>query len=895
MSDTKHSLYRNFTRALKVGAAAFAMSTVLTPVPTKAEPITTAIFGSAFAATFAGGLVSTVISAGVSFVGGQIINWIWPPNSNSSESTSNTTPNPMEVKYGDRVARGAWFGMQPIGGHWVHANEYANATELQLVYILADGWSHINLGKMIIDGRSKAIIPVSPTNNASHEYRVDGYGEKLRIRIHDGRPGQLADTNLIVQTPGWTAAKKYSNMAYAVVELTSDRDLYSGIPEFVFAAAGLRCYDPRKDGSMPGGSGAHRFDNPTTWEYTTNPAVQAYHYSRGFYFNGQRVLGAGYRSAQLDFDYFVTAMNICDQTVSIPGGGTRKRYECHTAFDDTESYGSVMDRLCQAMGGRYGERQGRVTVFAGAIKSSVLTITDGSLIKDAEITWNQKRAGETLYAAIQGTYVHPTDYYSTPYTALFPPEFVYSGMEPKVLDVNFSQVQHPHQAYLLAKMMLYRNNLQSSATVTLDIKDLLVEVGDWVRWDSEDYAIGDRYYEVVTTGYDFKKMRITLGLEEISDAVFADDSTAADIAVPDRDRPITVYITQTTNLEVNPTTVLGTDGSQMPALRITYDPILDAAVSGVKVAYRVVGTTTPVKYSIDVTPMDGLFHVSDFVGAALLYEVSTQLQGLPGREYPWSAWVEASDMTAEQIVAKSLSTDAFDSVDLDSFDTDVQNYINFSGAQLREVIQEIRDLQFWVAEQDAGQVIQFQVQKNDITASYTQSIKVVATETKALAVRLEELQVQVDEDIAAAVDALEASISILDGQVTAQANAITALSAATSGGDVNSANFRMSVLTGPTGYSRIGLETRQGGVGAWRGASTWWDTPNNPALPTRIVNLADQFILTDGSNMENPFVFSGGVAVMNASRINVVEAGLLRSFDGLSFWNLNTGAFRIST
>lgn len=115
---------------------------------------------------------------------------------------------------------------------------------------------------------------------------------------------------------------------------------------------------------------------------------------------------------------------------------------------------------------------------------------------------------------------------------------------------------------------------------------------------------------------------------------------------------------------------------------------------------------------------------------------------------------------------------------------------------------------------------------------------------------------------ASAVSALETEVSVIDGRVTEQAQAITALSAGT-GSNVNTANFRMQVVSGPSGYSRIGAQTRQGGAGSWRGASWFLDTPNNAALPTRFVVSADQFIVASdtgtSATLTNPLVFSGGV------------------------------------
>ncbi|TXR46351.1 hypothetical protein [Phyllobacterium endophyticum] len=49
-------------------------------------------------------------------------------------------------------------------------------------------------------------------------------------------------------------------------------------------------YDIRRD-STNGGSGAHRWDNPATWEPSDNPVVLIYNIIRGIYYGTEWVYG----------------------------------------------------------------------------------------------------------------------------------------------------------------------------------------------------------------------------------------------------------------------------------------------------------------------------------------------------------------------------------------------------------------------------------------------------------------------------------------------------------------------------------------------------------------------------------------------------------------------------
>ncbi|HEY0818996.1 MAG TPA: LamG-like jellyroll fold domain-containing protein, partial [Rhizobacter sp.] len=58
----------------------------------------------------------------------------------------------------------------------------------------------------------------------------------------------------------------------AYLALKIPKKASKGFPRIEAIIRGRKVYDPRKD-STNGGSGAHRFDNPSTWEFSTNPTL----------------------------------------------------------------------------------------------------------------------------------------------------------------------------------------------------------------------------------------------------------------------------------------------------------------------------------------------------------------------------------------------------------------------------------------------------------------------------------------------------------------------------------------------------------------------------------------------------------------------------------------------
>ena len=106
----------------------------------------------------------------------------------------------------------------------------------------------------------------------------------------------------------------------------------------------------------------------------------------------------------------------------------------------------------------------------------------------------------------------------------------------------------------------------------------------------------------------------------------------------------------------------------------------------------------------------------------------------------------------------------------------------------------------------------------------------------------------------------------------------------------------MQTVAGPTGYSRIGAQTRVGGAGGWRGAAWYLDTPNDPGQATRFVVDAQQMVFGDMStgSLINPLVYDSGVWRMNVANIGTVTAGILQSPDGKFVINLAGGYLSIT-
>lgn len=135
----------------------------------------------------------------------------------------------------------------------------------------------------------------------------------------DTQLGTTPDVALTPQwsgAPGWTTDSKLSGKGCIGWSLKFDKDgkkFASGVPPLAALVQGVKVYDPRLDSTFPGGSGACRLNDETTFVYSANPALHAATYAYGRFQNsGKRVFGVGLPADAIDWANVAAWANVCD-------------------------------------------------------------------------------------------------------------------------------------------------------------------------------------------------------------------------------------------------------------------------------------------------------------------------------------------------------------------------------------------------------------------------------------------------------------------------------------------------------------------------------------------------------------------------------------------------------
>ena len=243
--------------------------------------------------------------------------------------------------------------------------------------------------------------------------------------------------------PGWGTDYKLSGYAAIAWSLLFDKRgkvFASGVPQLGAVWKGVRVYDPRKDSTYPGGSGAHRITDETTWEWSENPGLHALTYAYGRYQLGTKVFGVGIPIDGIDVGQFVHLANVCDANGWTVGGVIFEPGSKWTNLKDILASGGAEPSF---IGGKLG-----LKISAPRIALDTITADD---LADGELTIGAMQGWEERLNTLIPKYrsePHKWEYVqSTPVTVA---SYVAEDGERKQEERQFNLVQDKDQAAQLA-------------------------------------------------------------------------------------------------------------------------------------------------------------------------------------------------------------------------------------------------------------------------------------------------------------------------------------------------------------------------------------------------------------------------------------------------------------
>ena len=643
------------------------------PRTAKAEPISTALAvasaaagaGAGFGATIAAftqALTSTffgklVVGATLTLAG-QLFRKKPKVRSQGIQTEQTTTGDTTPYKF--------VVGRMGLEGHAVTPAYSHGPSNRYLTYILEvsnkpvhgamtrvaiDGqWSQIDLDPQNVDpDYGKPLVDLQ-VNGSDHGW----------IKFYDGT--QTTADPMLVDKYGqhpdrpWTTDHILEGTAYCIITMELDREVYSGLPAVRFEVNGIALYDPRKDSTVPGGSGAHRWDDESTWEYTRNPQVINYNIYRGITLPTGDVYGGQVRAEDLPLDAWFAAMNECDELI-----GDRVKYEAGFEVDVSVEPADVIAEMNRASFAQISESGGVFKPRVGAPAAPVMSLTDDDLVITEPEQLDPFPGLNDTSNAITGTYVEPTDVYQgRSAEPIFNVEWeAEDGGRRLTMDMGLPAVTNRSQAQHLLNSYINDERRFRVHRMVLPPSYAALEPLDTIEWTSERNGYTAKAFEVVEVEdrTDTLLQFVTVRERDAADVAWSPEDDLPDVpsrgglTPPDPTVPV---------ITVAPLALPDGSGSdRRPGIRLTWDTTTAPEAQLLKYEVRVSGGTETVTSST-VDAEQG----SAAIAADLLpgedYQVRARF--VLGRRADWSAWLPVTTPDV-RLGATDLETSVVSDID----------------------------------------------------------------------------------------------------------------------------------------------------------------------------------------------------------------------------------------
>lgn len=531
------------------------------------------------------------------------------------------------------------------------------------------------LESVILNGEP---VTLGATPHADYGLPVEGkFTGFAWIKYYDGT--QTAADPMLIDKYGadpdrpWTADMIGTGICYAICTFRLNRQLFSSFPPVRFVMGGIPLYDPRKDTSV-GGTGAHRWADPSTWEASENPAVQWYNILRGITLPGGDNWGGQADAADLPLADWFAAMNAADAPVALSAGGTEPAWRAGYEVFVNDEPASVMEEIGKACSGQIAEVGGVWKPQIGPARLPVIFLTDDDLNRDEAKTFDPFPAPSDIYNGVQASHPAPdalwqsTDappLYNTTYEAE-------DGGQRHVADLSLPAAPYPVQVQRLMRAYLEDNRRLRRHGLTLPPEAIALEPLDTVSWTSAANGYSAKAFEIAAQADPLVRStpKATMRERDGSDYDWVPGDETPVSFPPTRTATPAAYAIASWTLA--PATIADASGAdRRPALAVTWDTAGMDDISGVAYELRVqaTGAAGPGGTFGDVAAGTGT------IGAGILpataYEVRLRPIPTSGRAAAWTAWkaattgdvrITTSDVDPGAITWSELGQDVHDQI-----------------------------------------------------------------------------------------------------------------------------------------------------------------------------------------------------------------------------------------
>jgi hypothetical protein len=226
-------------------------------------------------------------------------------------------------------------------------------------------------------------------------------------------------------------------------------------------------------------------------EWTDNPALCIRDYLL------DERYGLGEDAATIDVDAFTNAVNVCNQSVALDGGGTEKRYTLNGMLNTHKSRKANIEDMLSAMGGKLVYSGAKYFITPAYYATPTITIDETVLNGEIQIQTRQSR--RQLYNAVKGSFISKEkNYIVADYPAQKSSTFATADGGELFLDMALPYVTGNTQAQRLAKIAMLSSRKATTVTLPCNLAALKFKAGDNIMVSNAKMGWVSKVFEVLS-------------------------------------------------------------------------------------------------------------------------------------------------------------------------------------------------------------------------------------------------------------------------------------------------------------------------------------------------------------------------------------------------------------
>jgi len=478
------------------------------------------------------------------------------------------------------------YGTRKVGGNVVFMETSGADNEfLYIIMVLSEGeiddvsTIYVNDNAVtwsgdLSDGTSRTV-----NSSDSNYYKADPTDEDsspaslITVIPHYGLDSQTYDTT-VGGLDSWTSNHRLRGLAYLVFKFTWNRDAFGSIPTIHAIVKGKKIYNPNLDGTLAGGSGSHRADTTTTWEYSDNPVYQLLDYLRNTRF------GMGIANSYFDSNFadWQTAGDVCDVNITPYSGADEiDLMDSHAVIDTSRKAIDNVKEIIKGCRGILNFTYGFYKILVETTGSSSITLTEDNIIGGITVASKNKNS---RYNRVLVNFINPDKNWQSD-EVQFPPiddsaeASADQHANMKTADggillegrFDFPTLTNPYQAREMAEIILRRSRSSLDVVVKADGNAMELAIGDIVAIThaTPSFSAKDFRVQGLVLNAD---MSVNLTLSEHQDSYYSFGTQIEAEEIPDTTLPNPFSVTAPASLTLTDELIIYSEGIVLTRLNI---------------------------------------------------------------------------------------------------------------------------------------------------------------------------------------------------------------------------------------------------------------------------------------------------------------------------------------